>query len=106
MPLPGRDVCVMHAPDMAEKVAAARMRGGTAAAKVRMLQGKRLRLDTAGALVRFTSGLVQDVLAGTVDPDTAKVCLYGVSIQRQLIEVAELERQVAQLEAQHAGRRV
>jgi hypothetical protein len=54
--------------------------------------------------VRFTSGLVQDVLAGTVDPDVAKVCLYGVSIQRQLIEVAELERQVAELERLQARR--
>jgi hypothetical protein len=48
MPLPGRDVCVMHAPDMAEKVAAARIKGGSAAARLRLVQGKRLRLDRPG----------------------------------------------------------
>jgi hypothetical protein len=75
MPLPGRDVCIMHAPDQAEKVAAARVKGGTAAAKIRLLQGRRLKLDTPAALVRFTSGIVQDTLAGTVEVDVARTVL-------------------------------
>lgn len=89
MPLPGRDVCVMHAPDMADKVAAARMRGGAAAAKLRLLTGKRLRLDTSAAVVRFTGALVQDVLAGTVDADIARTVLYGLNVQLKGIELAE-----------------
>jgi hypothetical protein len=89
MPLPGRDVCVMHAPDMAEKVAAARMRGGAAAAKLRVLTGRRLRLDTSAAVVRFAGGLVQDVLAGTVDPDVARTVLYGLNVQLKGIELTE-----------------
>ncbi len=89
MPLPGRDVCVMHAEDMAEKVAAARIRGGSAAAKLRLLTGKRLRLDTSAAVVKFTGTLVQDVLAGTVDADIARTVLYGLNVQLKGIELAE-----------------
>ena len=88
MPLPGRDVCIMHAPDMAEKVTAARMKGGVAAAKLRVLQGKRLRLDSPSALVKFTGGLLQDALAGTVDIDTARTIGYLVSVQLKAIEQA------------------
>jgi hypothetical protein len=89
MPLPGRDVCIMHAPDMAEKIAAARMKGGAAAAKLRVLQGKRLRLDSPAALVKFTGNLLQDALAGTVDPDTARTVLYGVSVQLKAVELSQ-----------------
>ncbi len=88
MPLPGRDVCIMHAPDMAEKIAAARMKGGTAAAKLRVLQGKRLRLDSPAALVKFTGGLLQDALAGTVDVDTARTIGHLVSVQLKAVEQA------------------
>jgi hypothetical protein len=100
--LPGYETCLSHTPELAEKVRLARMRGGSAAAKVRVLQGKRLKLDTAAALVKFTSGLMQDVLAGTVEADAARVVVYAVSVQRQLIEVASLERQVSELERLHA----
>jgi hypothetical protein len=89
MPLPGRDVCIMHAPDLAEKVAAARARGGTMAAKVRLLEGRRLRLDSPAALVKFTGNLLQDALAGTVDPDTARTVLYGVSVQLKAVELTQ-----------------
>jgi hypothetical protein len=89
MPLPGRDVCIMHAPDQAEKVAAARVKGGTAAAKIRLLQGRRLKLDTPAALVRFTSGIVQDTLAGTVEVDVARTVLYGVGMQLKALEMAQ-----------------
>ena len=99
---PGRPYCVMHDPEKAAAVAAARARGGTVAAKLRVLQGKRLRLDTAAALVRFTADVVQDTLAGTVEPDVARTVLYGVSIQRQLVEVADHERRLAKLERRYA----
>ena len=88
MVLPSRDVCIAHAPDMVEKIAAARMRGGTAAAKLRVLQGRRLRLDSPSALVKFTGGLLQDALAGTVDVDTARTIGYLVSVQLKAIEQA------------------
>jgi len=101
MPLPGRDVCIMHAPDMAEKIAGARMRGGTAAAKLRLLQGKRLRLDSPSALARFMSHVIQDLMAGTLDVDVAKVVVYAVSVQRQVVEhaeKAELEKRLVEVE--------
>jgi hypothetical protein len=94
----------MHDPEKAAAIAAARARGGTVAAKLRILQGKRARLDTAQALVKFTAGVVQDTLAGTVEPDVARAVLYGISIQKSLVEVADLERQVAELERQYGKR--
>lgn len=96
-------MCVMHAPDMAEKVAAARMKGGAAAAKLRVLTGRGLRLDTSASVVRFTGTLVQDVLAGTVDVDVARTVCYGLSVQLKAIEMAgaadgaQLVAQVRQL---------
>ena len=85
---PGREACVSHDPSMASMVASARQRGGTAAAKLRMLQGRRLRLDSPSALVKFTGGLLQDALAGTVDIDTARTIGYLVSVQLKAIEQA------------------
>src|SRR4051794_14716856 len=84
--LPNRDLCVMHAPDMAEKIAAARRRGGTKAAQMRVLQGKKLRLDTPQRLIKFFSDLMDDTLAGTVDPKTSNALTNTGSLQRQLIE--------------------
>ena len=92
----------MHNPERAAAVAAARARGGTVAAKLRILQGKRERLDTPKALVRFVANVIQDALAGTVEPDVARVVLYGISIQRALIEAADLEPLVRELEALRA----
>jgi hypothetical protein len=93
-----RAYCLAHDPELAEKVAAARRRGGTVAMKLRHLQGRRLRLDTVPALAKFTSTIVQDVVAGTIEPDVARTALYGVSIQRQLIELADVEARITQLE--------
>ena len=84
----GRSACVSHDPSMADAVAAARRRGGTAAARLRVLEGKRLRLDSPAALVRFTGGLLQDALAGTVDIDAARTIGYLVSVQLKAIEQA------------------
>jgi hypothetical protein len=95
----------MHDPEKAAAVAAARARGGTVAAKLRILQGKRERLDTPKALVKFVANVVQDTLAGSCEPDIARVVLYGISIQKALIETADLEQQVRELEALQAARR-
>jgi len=85
---------------MADAVAAARRRGGTAAARLRVLEGKRLRLDTPAALVRFTGGLLQDALAGTVDIDAARTIGYLVSVQLKAIEQArasDVEQMLAEV---------
>jgi hypothetical protein len=77
---PGREFCVMHDPSMAAAVATARIKGGTMAAKVRMLEGKRLKLDSPTAVVKFTSSVVQDCLAGTIEVEVARTTLYGLGI--------------------------
>lgn len=97
---------------MADAVVSARRRGGTAAAKLRLLQGRRLRLDTPAALVRFTGGLLQDALAGTVDIDAARTIGYLVSVQLKAIEqaqsgdveqmLAEVKQLVAEAKRRHA----
>jgi len=92
----------MHDPSMANAVATARIKGGEAAAKIRMLQGRRLKLDTAAGVVRFASGVIQDTLAGTIDADLAKVVLYGCGIQLRAVEqakAADVERALAEVKA-------
>ena len=106
---PGREACVSHDPTMAAMVNAARMKGGTAAAKLRLLQGRRLRLDTPAALAKFMSNVIQDVMAGTLDIDVAKVVVYAVSVQRQVVEYAEkaeIEKRLVEVERLLAQRRL
>ena len=105
--LPDRDVCIMHSPEHAAQIDAARKRGGTVAMKLRVLQGKRVRLDSPKSLIKFVGDVMQDTLAGTVDPLVARSVLYGASIQRALIEASDLEQRLAALEeslAPKAGR--
>jgi hypothetical protein len=97
--LPGRRFCLSHDPTRQDAVREARARGGAAASKLRALEGRRARMDTPAALVRFTGRLIQDVLDGTTPVDVGRAALYGVSIQRQLVETSELERRIAALEA-------
>ena len=86
--LPNYETCLSHTPELADKVAAARRRGGTVAAKIRILEGKRLKLDSPAAVVKFTSNVVQDCLAGTVDVDVARTTFYGLAILLKAVEQA------------------
>ena len=105
---PDRPYCVMHDPEQAAAVAAARARGGTVAAKLRALHGRRRRLDTHAGLAAFVTNLVYDVAEGRADPDVARAALYGCSILRQLAEhnverrLAEVERLLAAVRARGA----
>jgi hypothetical protein len=103
--LPGRPTCLMHTPALRAQVDAARRRGGTVAMKLRVLQGKRQKLDTPRALVRFVSDVMQDTLAGQIEPDVARAALYAVSIQRVLIEATDLQTRLAEVERLLAQRR-
>lgn len=98
-PAPGSARCVSHAPERAEAMHQARSRGATNANRLRALEGRRAKLDTPAALVKFVGILVQDVVGGAVEPDVARVALYGCSIQRQLLETTDLEQRLAALEA-------
>ena len=57
--------------------------------KLRLLQGRRTKLDSPRALTRFLSDLMQDVLAGSVQPDVGRVVAYCISIQKSLLETAD-----------------
>lgn len=97
--LPGGGRCAVHEPLRAERVRAARAKGG----QVKALRGRRARLDTVQSLVRFTGTLIQDALAGALAADVARTALYGISIQRQLVESSDLERRLAALEERLAA---
>jgi hypothetical protein len=95
----GADFCRVHDPSKAAEVQAARIRGAEKAGRLRLLRGKRRRLEDAGRLAVFLSDLVEDVLAGRVNADVARCAIYGASVLRQVIETSELERRLAALEA-------
>jgi len=92
--------CFIHSPNRTAEVRQARRKGAQAAGQRRVSEGRRKKLDSASDLIRFTAGVVQDVLSGAVGPDVARACLYGISIQRQLIEASDLERRLVALEQQ------
>jgi hypothetical protein len=96
--LPGRTLCVAHDPQYAAAAEAARRKGGTTAMKLKVLQGRRQRLDTPRALTRFLGDVMLDLLAGKVEVDVARTLAYCASVQKGLIEVAELEARLAALE--------
>ncbi len=90
-------LCSLHDP---ERAAAIRAKGGQAAGKIRALRGQRSKLSTPAELLTFTAGVIHRTLECELPTDVARVVLYGVSIQRQLVEVSELEKRLARLEEQ------
>ena len=99
----GRELCRVHDPATAAEVQAARVRGARKAGQIRLLRGRRRKLEGAGNLARFLSELIEDVLAGRVDVDVARTATYAASVLRGVIDSAEHERRIAALE-QHLGR--
>jgi hypothetical protein len=89
---PGRRFCFGHDPARQEAVRAARAAGGAAAARVRVLNGRRAKLDTPAQLLAFTAEVIHETLDGTLSADRARVVFYGLSIQRQLVETSDLGR--------------
>ena len=102
---PGATLCLWHDPDRVEAARAARSQGAMAAGKVRALDGRRRKLENAGALAKFMSSLIHDVLDGRTAPDTARVVVYAISVQRQIIEAADIEPRLTALEARLADQR-
>jgi hypothetical protein len=84
---------------------AARSRGAVSSNKLRALEGRRAKLDTPAALVGFTGKLIQELLDGTTPVDVGRAVLYGIGIQRQLVESSELERRIAAIEQRLQGPR-
>ena len=94
----GGAFCHVHDPARAEQVQAARAKGGQAAGRLRRLEGRRAKLDTAPRLLAFASNIVHDLAEHRLDSDTGRAVLYGVGIMRQLVEAADLEPRMAALE--------
>ena len=94
----GRTLCLAHDPDRQSAVREARAKGGAKASKIRAIRGRRSKLATAGELLKFTAGVIQEAREGAIAPDVARAVLYGISIQRQLIEASDLEQRLAELE--------
>lgn len=88
---PGRALCPVHDPERAEAVRAARSRGATSTNKLRALRGRLPKLDDTSGLVRFTARLIGEVYSGQVTADTARVLVYAMGLQRQLLETSDLE---------------
>ena len=103
---PGVTLCLWHDPDRVEAARAARSQGAVAAGKVRALDGRRRKLETAGSLAKFMGTLIHDVLDGRTAPDTARVVVYAISVQRQIIEAADIEPRLAALERQLADQQL
>ena len=67
--------------------------------QLRAIQGRRPRIDNVPGLVRFTGGIVQDVLDGQVPVDVGRTALYGVSVLLCLVELSDLEQRSCQPES-------
>ena len=96
--LPGGVYCWGHEPSRVDERTAARSRGGQRAGQLRLMKGRRARLDQAGGLLKFAAEVVLDVRSGLLDVDVARTTLYGCGIVRQLIESSDLEKRLASLE--------
>ncbi len=100
--LPGRETCRVHAPEYAAAVQADRVRGGQMAGRLRAIEGKRKRLDSPRALVKFLSDVAVNTLSGSIDPSVSRAVVYAVATLRQTMESADLEQRLARLEQQLA----
>jgi len=88
--------CWNHDPARADERHRARARGGT----IKALKNRQPRFDSPKALVQFAGLILGGVLAARIPPDVGRVVLYGISIQRQLIEASDIEQRLAAVEAQ------
>jgi hypothetical protein len=102
-PLPGSALCWSHDPTRAEAAREARSKGARKANTLRLLRGRRPRLDRPGAMTKFLATLMLDTLEGRVEADIARSVGYLANVQRAYIEQAELERRLAALEQQAAA---
>jgi hypothetical protein len=104
--LPGRPACWAHDPAQAEAAREARARGAAKSNVTRALRAKQPRYDSPRELVKFVGLILSGTLVGKIAPDVARVVLYGVSIQRQLLESSSLESRLVELERLLAQRRL
>lgn len=103
--LPGRPACWAHDPEQAEAAREARARGAAKGNATRALRARQPRYDSPRELVKFVGLILSGTLGGKIAPDVARVVLYGVSIQRQLLESSDVEKRLIDVERLLARRR-
>ena len=96
--LRGSLYCLSHDPERAEQVQASRARGAKRGNRLRALRGRGSKLDTMPELVKFVADVVKDTTGRKLDVAIARTVLYGISIQRQLIEASDLADRVRAIE--------
>jgi hypothetical protein len=97
--LVGNGHCFTHSPDHAEAASAARHRGLVNGNKIKALKGCRPALNDMPGLVKFTAKVINDTYDLKLPYDVARTVLYGLSIQRQLIESGSVAERLEALEA-------
>ena len=97
-PVGGR-YCFPHDPANAERMGEARRRGASKGGRLRAIRGRRSRLATVPELVRFVADLVHRTIEGELEVDVARCVFYGLSLQKGLVEMSDIERRLAELEA-------
>lgn len=95
-----RPFCLAHDPERREDAQAARSAGAQRGNRLRSLRGRRSKLDSMSALVAFVAKVIYDAAEGELDYPIARTVLYGISIQRQLVEASDLDRRLTALEDQ------
>lgn len=94
----GSDRCFAHAPEQAEKRAAARRRGGQAG-KVAVLPSSDVPVRSLGDVVGLVEATINDVRCGRVDVRVANAVGVLANVAIKAIQQGELERRLEALEA-------
>ena len=94
----GSTRCFAHAPEQAEKRAAARRRGGQAG-KVAVLPASDLSVRSLGDVVGLVEATINAVLCGKVDTRVANAVGVLANVAIKAIQQGELERRLEALEA-------
>jgi hypothetical protein len=102
-PLPDSALCWSHDPTRAVAAREARSKGARKANTLRMLRGRRPRLDRPREMTKFLATLMLDTLEGRVEADIARSVGYLANVQRAYIEQADLEKRLEALEQQAAA---
>jgi hypothetical protein len=97
--LPQSSQCWAHDPAQAEAAREARARGAAKGNRTRALRAGQPRMDNVQGLVKFTGLVITGVLSQKIPVDVGRCVLYGVGIQKSLIEVGGLQERLEALEA-------
>jgi hypothetical protein len=106
--LPGRDVCVFHAPDMAGKCHEARRRGGFARRRPTLIFPEaepEPRLDSVGNVATFLATAVGNVAKGQLDVKIGNCLAVLVGQLIRALEGGDVETRLKELEERLQGPR-